>query len=97
MTVSATSKGYLIEEYTILQPTRFMDMFPLQMRSQKRDEHSKTSSSDSMVKVEYPMTWSLAIEFAFVALDYLAAAAAVVLAERRSIFVLRMRFVGRWA
>jgi hypothetical protein len=80
--------------YTILQPTYIMDMFPLQMLSQKWDEHSKTSRSDSMVEAEYPMMWSPAIEFSFVAWDDLAAAAAVVLAERERHFCAAYEICG---
>lgn len=66
---------------TILKPTHFMDMFPIGMLMQKRDENG-----GSEAVVEYPMMWNPRTEFSFVGLGDLGAAGAKVLEERERHF-----------
>jgi len=69
--------------YTILQPTHFMDMFPI----------AKLQSSPDP-EITYTSNWNPDIEFTFVALSDLAAAAKVVLEERERHFYASYELVG---
>ena len=77
---------YLIESglsYTILQPTHFMDLFPIpQFVREKGDE------------VVYSANWNPEIEFSFVALRDLGEAAEKVLVEREKHFAATYPVVG---
>lgn len=57
--------------YTILQPTHFMDMFRIAVLSQNIGDEMK-----------YPALWNPSVEFSFIALQDFAAAGATVLGER---------------
>jgi uncharacterized protein YbjT (DUF2867 family) len=77
---------YLMESglnYTILQPTHFMDMYPIaNFLSEKDDE------------VTYPANWNPEIPFSFVALDDLGLAAKTVLEEREKHYLAYYPIVG---
>jgi uncharacterized protein YbjT (DUF2867 family) len=77
---------YLMEsglEYTILQPTHFMDMFPLaKLKEAKGDE------------VTYPANWNPEVEFSFVSLKDLAEAAQIVIQQREKHFGAAYNIVG---
>jgi len=65
---------YLVESglpYTILQPTHFLDLFPIK----------KLSTEDKPI---FPAHWNPRVPFSFIALKDLAAAAATVLNEREA-------------
>lgn len=61
--------------FTILQPTHFMEMFLFSMRAQ-------ISAQKSENEIAYPALWNPSINFSFIALHDLAAAGATVLEER---------------
>jgi len=74
---------YLIEcglPYTILQPTHFMDFFPIPMLVEQAE--IKGPKED----LEFPANWNPSIEFSFLALEDLAQVAKTVLGEREKHF-----------
>ncbi len=74
---------YLIEcglPYTILQPTHFMDVFPIPALVQQ----AKSKGPDDVL--EFAANWDPSVEFSFLALDDLARVGEIVLAERERHF-----------
>ncbi|KAF2089424.1 putative nucleoside-diphosphate-sugar epimerase [Saccharata proteae CBS 121410] len=75
---------YLMESglnYTILQPTHFMDLFPVPMLMQQEDP-------------VYTANWDPTIPFSFIALKDLAEAAAIILKEREKHYLAQYPMVS---